>query len=70
MNYTSESLYVLLPNEGCEWEDIRIFVNKEDAQKLLDLIENKSKSECNWRIEIFEKQSNNSYRPSYKVLKM
>ena len=68
MNSVSEQLYVLLPNEGCEWEDIRIFINKEDAQESLHRIEHNSNG--SWRIELFVKQSNNSYRPSYEVLKV
>jgi hypothetical protein len=63
-------LYILLCN-GCEWEDLVIFDNKEDAlshlQKIKELNYNKCKDNF-YRLEIFEKDESNNFIPTYKFI--
>jgi hypothetical protein len=55
-------LYVLIPN-GAEWEDMRLYDNKETAIAM-------SLRYTNARIEIFEKKEGTlSYVPTYKYYK-
>lgn len=49
-------IYVLI--YGSEWEDIIIFLSKEDAIK-------KSKDYPNCRVEIFGKTNTSGYEPTY-----
>jgi len=58
-----EEVYVLLCDGAC-YEDLAIFLNKEDAITALNKIKNKSD---NWRIEIFKK-NNNHFIPSYDYI--
>lgn len=58
-----EEVYVLLCDGAC-YEDLTIFLNKEEAIISLNKIKNKSD---NWRIEIFKKK-NNYFTPSYDYI--
>ena len=51
-------IYVVLPNES-EWEDLRLFINEEDANMELAKF-----TSNNWRIEIFCNE-NGKFVPSY-----
>jgi len=57
-----DKIYVVLPNES-EWEDLRLFINEEDAKKELENLNSNS-----WRIEIFSNK-NGKFEPSYKQIK-
>lgn len=51
-------IYMLLP-DGAEWEDMILFLNKEDAIEA-------SKKYIKMRVEIFKKQKNKlGYQPTY-----
>ena len=52
----------LLVNDGSEWEDIIIFLSKEEA-----II--KSNKYPNLRVEIFSKNENGGYTPTYNYYK-
>jgi hypothetical protein len=52
-----ESVYLLVVN-GAEWEDIIVYLSKEEAIE-------KSKQWPNTRMEIFTKSEKGGYRPSY-----
>ena len=58
-------LYLLLPY-GAEWEDIVIYENKEEAERVLR--SHPSHSE-RFRIEVFEKKEGSlKFTPTYKTL--
>ncbi len=48
----------LLTVDGAEWEDIVVYLNKEEAIE-------KSKSWPNTRVEVFSKSEKGGYRPTY-----
>jgi len=52
-----ESVYLLVVNDA-EWEDIIVYLSKEEAIE-------KSKQWPNTRIEIFNKSEKGGYRPTY-----
>jgi len=52
----------LLVNDGCEWEDIKVYLSKELAIE-------KSKRQPNSRVEIFSKNNNNEYIPTFNYYK-
>jgi len=52
-----DCIYVLAV-DGAEWEDIVVYLSKEEALE-------KSKKMPNTRIEIFKKSSKGGYRPMY-----
>ena len=54
-------VYLLL-NDNCEWEDIIVLLSKEDAIE-------KSIKHPNIRVEIFSKNQNNEYIPTYNYYK-
>jgi hypothetical protein len=54
-------LYVLL-NEGSEWEDMVILLSKDEA-----VSESKKYPKC--RVEIFIKNKNTGYTPTYNYYK-
>jgi len=51
-------IYIVLP-DGSEWEDLRLFINEEDAKMELEKLNSN-----NWRIEIFS-NNNGKFEPSY-----
>ncbi len=51
-------IYIVLP-DGSEWEDLRLFINEEDAKMELEKLNSN-----NWRIEIFS-NNNGRFEPSY-----
>jgi hypothetical protein len=53
-----EYVYVMAV-DGAEWEDIVIFLSKEEAIE-------KSKRLPNTRIELFSKSEKGGYRPTYR----
>ena len=57
-----EEVYVVLPNSETEWEDIRIFLSKEEAIDALNKIGK------DWRIEIFRQQKGTAYTPTYDTI--
>ena len=70
-----ENVYVILPNDHPECEDIRIFLSKQDAINELLRIEKSLPDghsyKDEWRIEIFKQENNKSvYTPSYKTLNL
>ena len=61
-NNTQEEIYVLIPNDSSEWEDIIIFVSLKDA---INELSNRN----GWRIETFKqnkKEEHNGYIPTYE----
>ena len=50
-------IYVFVP-DGAEWEDVVVFLSKEDAIE-------KSKQRPNVRLEVFSKSADGGYRPTY-----
>ncbi len=59
-----DNIYVLMPENGAEWEDLVIYVKEEDA--IRDSIKY-----YKWRVEIFKKNENsaNGYIPTYNYIK-
>jgi hypothetical protein len=55
-----EFIYLLL--NGSEWEDIIVFLSKEDAIE-------QSKKNPSCRVEIFSKNENSGYIPTYDFYK-
>jgi len=52
----------LLVNDGCEWEDIVVYLSKDVAIE-------KSKRHPSVRVEIFSRNNNNEYIPTYNYYK-
>ena len=55
-------VYMFVYDGGCEWEDIIIFLSKEDA--IRDSI-----NHPNHRVEIFCKTLTSGYKPTYNYYK-
>jgi hypothetical protein len=53
-----DNVYLLVV-DGAEWEDIIVYLTKEEALE-------KSKAWPNTRVEIFSKSEKGGYRPTYK----
>ena len=68
MSETYQEIYVLLPNSQTEWEDILLFLNKDDAIEAC-------KKRTDWRVEIFRpycphtpKLDKGAFYPTYDTL--
>ena len=62
-----KALFIVLPNHNSEWEDIQLFLTREEAQKELDQLNRKSNTDT-WRIEVFKIQNKNGYTPVYETI--
>ena len=67
MSETCQEIYVLLPNTQSEWEDLVLFLNKDQAIEACSRL-------TNWRVEIFRpyslqsKQQEGAFYPTYDTL--
>jgi hypothetical protein len=57
-----EFVYLLLGESGSEWEDMIVFLSKEEAI-------NQSIQYPNHRVEIFSKTNTSGYRATYRYYK-
>jgi hypothetical protein len=61
MEQSIQELYIVLPNRQTEWEDIRIFLDKDAA-----IVQCKDMDD--WRVEVFKPNSNGAFVPTYETV--
>jgi uncharacterized phage-like protein YoqJ len=62
-----EKLYIFVC-DSCEWEDILIFDNQNEAQNYLEEQKKLYPTNNNFRIEIFQKNNLNHFISTYNTL--